>query len=329
MPSLRRSKPPKCPLLALPREIRDEIHRYVQLGQRIDKPRATSSGYLRPDDNTIWPNAYQLLKDSEYREEKDPRAVFRPDAEDILILARTCEQLYKESNQIFYSENAFSFEGTWSLYCYLYMIGEEKRRCIRHINFQFRGIQRVDAFKLLGECKSLSTLRIGVGQDTMSGSKQPKLDLMTARGLSTLRKIRGMENLVVDVVEMDQPSRHTYSFPYTGSLDQSSTHAYLLPYRGSLDVPSKVPYFMPGKVQEFARTLTEEMNWKEETPEQNQIQDVSFEEEEVLQSKPKSKNSKPTVISSTRTLRSGKIQKSTSTPKRKVAKKAKTSGKGN
>ncbi|TGO32290.1 hypothetical protein BHYA_0331g00080 [Botrytis hyacinthi] len=307
MPSLRRSKPPKCLLLAIPREIRDEIHRYVQLGQRSDKPGVMSPGYLKPDDNTIWPNAYQLLQQTGYREEKDPRAVFRPDAEDILILARTCEQLYKESNQIFYGENAFSFAGTWNLYCYLYMIGEEKRLCIRHIYFQFSGIQRVDAFKLLGECKSLRTLRIGVGQDTMSGSKQPN------QGLSTLRKIRGMENLVVDVVEMDQPSRPTYKFPYTESLD----------------VPSKSLYFKPEKVEEFARMLTEEMNWKEETPEQNQIQDASLEEEEVLQSEPKSKNSKPAVVSNTRTLRSGKIQKLTSTPKRKAAKKAKTSGRGN
>ncbi|TGO15313.1 hypothetical protein BTUL_0042g00070 [Botrytis tulipae] len=297
MPSLRRNKPPKCPLLAIPREIRDEIHRYVQLGQRIDKPRVTSSDYLKPDDNTIWPNAYQLLEETGYREEKDPGAVFRPDAEDILILARTCEQLYKESNQIFYGENAFSFAGTWSLYCYLYMIGEEKRLCIRHIYFQFSGIQRVDAFTLLGECKS----------------KKPKLDLMIARGLSTLRKIRGMENLVVDVVEMDQESRSNYKFPYTESLD----------------VPSESSYFNPEKVQELARVLTEEMNRKEETPEQNKIQDVPLEEEEVLQSKPKSKDSKPAVVSNTRTLRSGKIQKLTSTPKRKVAKKAKTSGKGN
>ncbi|KAF5869712.1 uncharacterized protein Bfra_010911 [Botrytis fragariae] len=89
----------------------------------------------------------------------------------------------------------------------------------------------------------------------MSGSKQPKLDLLTARGLSTLRKIRGMENLVVDVVELDRPSRQAYLFPYTGSLD----------------LPSKGPYFKPEKVQEFARMLTEEMNWKEEMPEQNKI----------------------------------------------------------
>ncbi|KAF5869713.1 uncharacterized protein Bfra_010912 [Botrytis fragariae] len=87
MPSLRRSKPPKCPLLALPREIRDEIHRYVQMGQRIDKPRVTSSDYLKPDDNTIWPNVHQLLKESEYQERKDLREVFQSDAEDILILA--------------------------------------------------------------------------------------------------------------------------------------------------------------------------------------------------------------------------------------------------
>lgn len=283
-----------------------------------------SSGYLQPDDGTIWPNAYQLFRETGYREENDPRAVFRPDAEDTLILARTCEQLYKESNQIYYSENTFSFAGTWSLYCYLYMIGEEKRLCIRHIRFRFSGLQRVDAFKLLGECKSLRTLRIGVGQDTMSGSRQPKLDLMTARGLSTLRKIRGMENLVVDVVDMeDEVECHpSLSHPY-----------YMWPYTRSLDIPSKTLYFKREKVQEFARMLTEEMNWKEETPEQNQIQDVSLGEEEVLQSepksKPKSKNSKPAVVSNTRTLRSGKIQKLTSTPKRKVAKKAKKSGKGN
>ncbi|KAF7905312.1 uncharacterized protein EAF01_005833 [Botrytis porri] len=314
MPSIRRSKSPKCHLLALPREIRDKIHRYVQLGQRIDKPRVTSTSYLKPDDNTIWPNAYQLLKESEYREQRDPRAVFRPDAEDILILARTCEQLYKESNQIFYSENTFSFACTWSLYCYLYMIGEEKRLCIRHIFFRFNGLQRVDAFKLLGECESLKTPKIGVEQDTMAGSKQPKLDLLTARGLSTLRKIRGMENLVVDVVEMDRPSRQTYLFPYTVSLD----------------VPSKGPYFKPEKVQEFARMLTEEMNWKKETPEQNKIQDVSSKEEEILQSELKPNKSKPFEVSKTRTLRSSKVQKSTSTTsRRKATKKAKIGGKEN
>ncbi|KAF7946375.1 hypothetical protein EAE96_009373 [Botrytis aclada] len=140
----------------------------------------------------------------------------------------------------------------------------------------------------------------------MSGSKQPKSNLMTARGLSTLRKIRGMENLVVDVVEWKSSFRLDYLFPSR------------FPSRGSLDVPSRVSYFKPEKVQGFARMLTEEMNWKEETP-----------EEGILQSKLKSKKSKPVGVSKTRTLRSGKIQKSASTPKKKVTKKAKTSGKRN
>ncbi|KAM0141243.1 hypothetical protein ACHAO1_002022 [Botrytis cinerea] len=218
-----------------------------------------------------------------------------------------------ESNQIFYSENTFSFAGTWSLYCYLYMIGEEKRMCIGHIYFRFSGLQRVDAFKLLGECKSLRTLKIGFEQDTMSGTKKPKLDLMTARGISTLRKIRGMEDAVVDVVEIPIPPRPDYMFPY----------------RRSSDVPSSGPYFKPEMVQEFTRMLTEEMNWKEETPEQDQIQDVQLEEEEAMQSEPKSKSRKPVQDSTTRNLRSSKIQKSTSTSKRKVTKQAKMGGKGN
>ncbi|TEY33912.1 hypothetical protein BOTCAL_0652g00020 [Botryotinia calthae] len=307
MPSRRHNKPPKCPLLALPRETRDEIHRYVQVGQRVDKPRVMHSSYIEADDNTIWPKVHHLLRQTELRESEDPEAVLRPDVEDILILARTCEQLYKESNQVFYSENTFSFAGTWSLYCYLYMIGEEKRMCIGHIYFRFSGLQRVDAFKLLGECKSLRTLKIGVEQVTMSGSKKPKLDLMTARGISTLRKIRGMEDVVVDVVEIPVPPRPDYMFPYTRSSD----------------VPSSGPYFKPEMVQEFSRMLTEEMNWEEETPEQDQIQDVPLEEEEFMQSEPKSKSRKAVKDSKPRTLRSSKIQKSTSAPRKKIAKKAK------
>ncbi|KAM0165531.1 hypothetical protein ACHAPG_000203 [Botrytis cinerea] len=147
----------------------------------------------------------------------------------------------------------------------------------------------------------------------MSGSKKPKLDLMTARGISTLRKIRGMEDAVVDVVEIPIPPRPDYMFPY----------------RRSSDVPSSGPHFKPEMVQEFTRMLTEEMNWKEETPEQDQIQDVQLEEEEAMQSEPKSESRKPVQDSTTRNLRSSKIQKSTSTSKRKVTKQAKMGGKGN
>ncbi|KAK6604766.1 hypothetical protein H4I96_05348 [Botrytis cinerea] len=120
-----------------------------------------------------------------------------------------------ESNQIFYSENTFSFAGTWM------------------------DFKRVAAFKLLGECKSLRTLKIGFEQDTMSGSKKPKLDLMTARGISTLRKIRGMEDVVVDVVEMPVPPRPDYIFPY----------------RRSSDVPSSGPYFKPEMVQKIYKDV--------------------------------------------------------------------------
>ncbi|KAF7858546.1 hypothetical protein EAF04_009146 [Stromatinia cepivora] len=291
-----RSKSQKCHLLALPREIRDEIHRYVQWSRRSHEP-----DDVLPD-NTVRPFVQQIFWQAERQEAGHPEARFRPDDEDILILGRTCEQLYDESNRIFYGENTFIFFHTWSLYCYLYMIGPEKRAYIRRIFCRFSGDQRAAAFQLLGECKALKHLTIEVSGMTMYGSRQPQKDLMTAKGVGALRKIRGMENLVIDVVDSVNL--------YTKSHEQFS------------GTPPK-HYFKSEDVQAFERLLTEEMNMKAEAP--KQVQDGSSKKN--LQLKPKSKSSKPAKVSKTQTVRSGRVKKSRISSTKEVTKKAKVDGK--
>ncbi|CAD6445171.1 8bcc8467-228e-4399-b217-41c4d5b437c1-CDS [Sclerotinia trifoliorum] len=271
--SRNRSKSPKCHLLALPREIRDEIHRYVQWSRGSRKP-----------DNTIRPFVLTIFQQAERQEEGHPEARFRPDDEDLLILGRTCEQLYHESNQIFYGENTFIFFHTWGLYCYLYMIGAEKRAYIRQIYCSFLGDERVAAFQLLGECKALKHLTIEVNRMTMYGSRKPQKDLMTAKGVGALRKIRGMENLVVDVVD-------SVNF-YTRNHEQLSR-------------PTPERYFKLEDVQEFEKLLTEEMNMKEEAP--KQVLDRSSKK---IVLKPKPKSSKPAKVSKTQAVHSGRVKKS-------------------
>ncbi|KAJ8059820.1 hypothetical protein OCU04_011451 [Sclerotinia nivalis] len=290
-----RSKSQKCHLLALPREIRDEIHRYVQWSRRSRKP-----DDVQPD-NTIHPFVMQIFWQVERQEEGHPEARFRPDDEDILILARTCEQLYQESNQIFFGENTFIFLDTWNLYCYLYMIGPEKRAYIRRIFCSFNGDQRAAAFQLLGECKALKHLTIEVSGMTMYGSRQPQEDLMTAKGVGALRKIRGMENLVIDVVDSVNL--------YTQNHEQFSE-------------PTPKPYFKSEDVQAFERLLTKEMNMEVEAP--KQILDRSSKKNAL---KPKSKSSKPAKVSKTQTVRSGKVKKSRISSTKEVTKKVKVDGK--
>ncbi|ESZ97570.1 hypothetical protein SBOR_2027 [Sclerotinia borealis F-4128] len=294
MPPRLRKVYKKCHLLSLPREIRDKISRYVQWGQlnKQSNARLSQDHNKRPHD-MIMPRVGLLFEHAQLQE-IDPERRFQPDSEDILILARTCEQLYDESIEIFFGENTFSFIGCCNLYCYLYMIGTQRRACLRRVHFHFAGCQTSEAFQLLGECKALRSLQIAVSRQTMSSSRQPQRDLMTARGASALRKIRGMENLVVEVVE-------GVRF-----------------YRGR----ELSPYFEPEHIQAFASTLAEEMRMVEVSE-----KDQGGSSERKLHSKSKSEKSKPTKLSGSRSLRSGRVQKSRRLPMKKVAEKAKVNGK--
>ncbi|EDN94779.1 predicted protein [Sclerotinia sclerotiorum 1980 UF-70] len=164
------------------------------------------------------------------------------------------------------------------------MIGAEKRAYIRRIYCSFKGDQRAEAFQLLGECKALKHLGIEVNRKTMCGSKKPQEDLMTAKGVGALRKIRGMENLVIDVVDsVNFNTRHHEQF----------------------SGPTPKLYFKPEDVQAFERLLTEEMNMKEEAP--KQVLDTSSKKDAL---KPESKSSNPTKVSKTQTVNSSKVKKS-------------------
>lgn len=159
------------------------------------------------------------------------------------------------------------------------------------------------AFQLLGECQALHNLKIGVLEQTMLGSKHPKKDLLTARGVGALGKIRGMENLVIDVVEITQMERWNGWGPRLVSMSRPPPH----------------PYFDPENVQAFARTLTNWMSRKAEVPEK--VQRGSSE------GKSRRGNPRPIRFSKSRSLRSGRVQKSRLLPKRKVADKGKSNEK--
>lgn len=228
----------KCHLLALPQEIRNEIHRYVQLLN--GRPRSLYRANPR-NTGLIPPNMFGLFD--------HPKFKFQSRIQDILVLARTCKQLCEESNEIFYGERAFEFQSTGDLYRYLYMIGPDKRALMTQIHFWIAGNQIAGAFKLLEECKALKHLTVMVPSQIMYPPGRPSLekDLLKAEGMDALRKIRGMENLVVKVMDYNQIVR---------CLVVSGTNERM---------PPIISYHNQEHVQEVARILTQEMRRKVDT----------------------------------------------------------------
>ncbi|KAI9830513.1 MAG: hypothetical protein M1819_005471 [Sarea resinae] len=165
-----------CPLLHLPPEIRSIIFQFVLV-----------------ESAPLQPNVRALFRLAERYEQTQER----PPPETVLSLARTCEQFFFEAIDIYYGLNRFEFRNNYDLYVFLYMIGSECRCRIHHIRTWVRGCQAKDAFELLAQCTSLRTLSLVVNYETLEGTKHPQEDLLAARGMKSLRKVRGLRNLEI------------------------------------------------------------------------------------------------------------------------------------
>jgi len=164
---------PTRSLLDLPPEIHNRIYRFA---------------LVQP--SRLKPNVHELLEIAEKHENsQDPYG-----SETTLSLARTCNQIHGEAIAVYYGENRFDFKDTYTLYVFLYMIGSDRRRCIRDVAFFFRGVRRNEAFQLLSECERLLQLSITVGRETTRSTQR---NLWAAHGMNALKEIRGVVNLNV------------------------------------------------------------------------------------------------------------------------------------
>jgi hypothetical protein len=170
-----------CFLLQTPPEIRSLIFEFVFSGTGI-----------------IWPDVEVLFRKAETHESFGLPA----QSSGVLALALTCRQIHNEVVQLYYGQNIFAFKNTYDLYRYLYMIGEERRQCIRSLEVEWQGDCPGEAAELVGECISLQRLYIAVGIRTTKYTKHPQRNLWAARGFSQLREIRGLPDLDLRVREV-------------------------------------------------------------------------------------------------------------------------------
>lgn len=154
---------------------------------------------LVPHD-TIHPNVHAIMNDVQLVERLGMSFLTLPH-EKVLAIARTCTRARDEVLPIYFGSNRFLFEDTWSMYAYLYMIGD-RSGLIKSLSFVYQGSYRTLAFKQLSKCKSLNLLHVLVLDETMKGSKEPQDNLFTAVGMQNLRGIRGLVDCRVLVREV-------------------------------------------------------------------------------------------------------------------------------
>lgn len=150
--------------------------------------------------DTIHPNVHAIMNDVQLVERLGMSFLTIPH-EKVLAVARTCTQARDEVLPIYFGSNRFLFEDTWSMYAYLYMIGD-RSGLIKSLSFVYQGSYRILAFKQLSKCKSLNLLHVLVLNETMKGSTEAQDDLFTAVGMQNLRGIRGLVDCRVLVREV-------------------------------------------------------------------------------------------------------------------------------
>jgi hypothetical protein len=150
--------------------------------------------------DTIHPNVHAILNDVKLVEQLGMPFLALPH-EKVLSIARTCTRARDEVLPVYFGSNKFLFEDTWSMYAYLYMIGD-RSRLNRRLSFVYQGSYRIEAFKQLSKCMSLNQLHVLVLDATMKGSAEPRYDLFTAIGMQNLRDIRGLVGCTVIVREV-------------------------------------------------------------------------------------------------------------------------------
>jgi len=121
--------------------------------------------------------------------------------ETVLSVARTCKQIHNEAIAVYYADNTFEFDDTYALYVFLHIIGADRRSRIERIRFTYQGMSATQAFELLSGCPQLHHLTIIVSRETTKGSRHPQRDLLKARGMAVLRRLRGLEGLHLRIKE--------------------------------------------------------------------------------------------------------------------------------
>jgi hypothetical protein len=199
----RRSRhhlPPKSLFITrLPAEIRNIIYHLVL-----------------PVNSTIIPRVDRLFK-AAAKHERTKKPFPSPDT--TLALARTCKQIHAEVIPIYFGGNTFQFERVYDLYRYLYMIGYERRRCIKSIevflvnvgfalwryrfkkNLPMRMVIQL-AFDLLGDCTQLKKLYLGVHSETTEVPGGRGNSMLVVKDSGVFAAVCGLENLDLRVREV-------------------------------------------------------------------------------------------------------------------------------
>lgn len=149
---------------------------------------------------TIHPNVHAIFNDLQLVERLGMSFLTLPH-EEVLAMARTCTRARDEVLPIYFGSNRFLFEDKWSMYAYLYMIGD-RSGMIKSLSFAYRGSYRIDAIEQLSMCKSLNLLHVLVSEDITKLSMEQEPDLFTAIGMQELGEIRGLVGCGVIVREV-------------------------------------------------------------------------------------------------------------------------------
>jgi hypothetical protein len=196
----------------------------------------------------IRPNVDQLFHIAAMYENNDLQVTVLPPAT-VLALALACRQVHNEALRFYYGRNTFSFKHTYDLYRYLYMIGEERRECIRSIEVFWQGERQREAAELVGECINLQKLYIGVGCGTTRHTKHPQQNLWLSRGVGQLRKMCGFPNLDLRVREVSNWGPWCQWPVFELAVREAQRYMF----------PVSLSKFDAGHIAEFEKGLKEEM----------------------------------------------------------------------
>lgn len=174
---------PESTLLNLPLDIRLIIWRLVLGPKQI-----------------VTPNVRNIFKRIKALDESGVAFVdLKP--ERTLAMARICKELHNETLSIYFGLNHFVFNNTLDMYTFLHMIGVRSLH-MKKVTFLYQGSCQRLAFGQLSRCTGLRHLDVLVSAGTVKGSRRPRRDLFTARGMQAFRAIKGLVDCKVRVREV-------------------------------------------------------------------------------------------------------------------------------
>ncbi|KAI9670727.1 MAG: hypothetical protein M1817_003837 [Caeruleum heppii] len=119
----------------------------------------------------------------------------------VLAVLGVCRQLSHEALPYFYLYNHFTFKATHEMGSFLKFIGASRRQYITEVSFSFSSPDAIKTFRWLAESKYLKRIHIVLEYKGTSVYHNRHRTLETARGMSALKALRGLES--VDLIGYD------------------------------------------------------------------------------------------------------------------------------